>query len=627
MSTDQLTISTLTEGQLKGGIRVALLGAPNCGKSSLFNALTGRRAKVANYPGVTVEYSKGLYKTHSGQQVELLDLPGVYGDCGHSADERVTIDALRGKLDGERAPDALIVMLDASTIRTHLHNALQAKNYGIPMVIVLNMMDMAARDGVDIDTSVLAEKIGVPVISSVAVRAAGRAGVEDFLDKWLKEIETSRASAPEPETLELKELQARARRITEAASQTTRVPNVTNRIDNIVLHPIMGPIILFALLFVMFQAVFSWAGPLMDIVDVSFGALGGLVARFIPDGAFQSLIVDGVIAGVGSVIIFLPQILILFAFILALEASGYMTRAAFLMDTIMSKVGLNGRAFIPLLSSFACAIPGIMSARTIENERDRLTTILIAPLMTCSARLPVYVLLISAFFSSDARVGPFNLQGMIMFALYMAGIVFALIAALVLKMTLTKGPKPPLIMEMPSYKLPSLADYLQGLWTRAWIFIRRAGVIIFPASVIMWFLSTYPNQDNGIEGTFAGTLGGIIQPLLAPIGFNLEMSISLVPAMAAREIAVATLGTVYAVQNPDENSGLLEATLAGQWSTAMALAFLAWFIFAPQCLSTLAVMKRETNSWRWPLFAFAYLFALAYIAAGVTFHLATAAGL
>ncbi|MEE9347380.1 MAG: ferrous iron transport protein B [Robiginitomaculum sp.] len=607
-------------------VRVALLGAPNCGKSSLFNALTGRKAKVANYPGVTVEYSKGFYTTKSGQKVELLDLPGVYGDCGHSADEKVTIDALRGELDGERAPDAIIFMMDASRISTHLHNLLQAKNYGIPITLCLNMMDIAARDGVEIDTFVLEGEIGMEVGSTVAVRASGRANLENYLDTWLAEVAAGEAVPPEPEPYGLKELQARARRMASAATKTSFAPTHTSRIDDIVLHPVIGPIILFGLLFLMFQAVFAWAAPIMDMIEGVFAWIGGLVSSVLPPGDFQSLIVDGVIGGVGSVVVFLPQIIILFAFILILEASGYMARAAFLMDTLMAKIGLSGRAFIPLLSSFACAIPGIMSARTIENEKDRITTILIAPLMTCSARLPVYVILISAFFPKGEKVGPFGLQGIVMFSLYMAGIVFALLAAFILKKTVTKGPPPGLLMELPSYKIPSLGDYLQGLWTRAWMFIRRAGVIIFPASVIMWFLSTYP-KGGGIETTFAGYIGRVLQPVLAPIGFNLEMSISIVPAMAAREIAVATLGTVYAVQDSEGVTSGLEMALKADWTLPMALSFLAWFVFAPQCLSTFAVMKRETNSWRWPAFAFSYLMIMAYVASGLTFHLASGAGL
>ncbi len=607
-------------------VRLALLGAPNCGKTSLFNALTGGRAKVANYPGVTVEYRKGGVETGDGQSAELLDLPGVYGDCGHSMDERVTIDAIRGKIDGERVPDGIIFVLDASNITTHLHNVLQAKNYGLPMVLVLNMMDMAARDGLEIDIAALQDQLGIPVVSCVAVRSAGRALLMDYLQHWLKPLSRGEGVQPAPHDLPLKDLQAQARAITrQTVTRSFSAATTTEKIDRITLHPIIGPFILAALLFVMFQAVFAWAGPIMDAILGLIEWLKGLVEAALPDSWLRSLIADGIIEGVGAVIVFLPQILILFAFILALEASGYMARAAFLIDTLMAKVGLNGRAFIPLLSSFACAIPGIMAARTIESERDRLTTILIAPLMTCSARWPVYLLVIAAFIP-NSKVGPFGLQGLVGFGLVIVGVVFALLAAFVLKRTLTKGAKPSLLLELPSYKMPVLKDYFLGLWERAKIFIHRAGRIILPASIIIWFLSSYPNQEEGIRGTYAGMMGRVLEPIFAPIGFTLEMVISLIPAMAAREVAVSSLATIYALdgaQAEDKLGGLIAAS----WSLPTALAFLAWFVFAPQCLSTLAVMRKETNGWKWPLFAFAYLMVLAYLAAGLTYHIAKGFGL
>ena len=606
-------------------VRLALLGAPNCGKTSLFNALTGGRAKVANYPGVTVEYRKGEFSLGDGETVELLDLPGVYGDCGHSLDERIAIDALRGDLEGERRPDAIVFMMDATSINTHLHNVLQAKSHGLPVVLVLNMMDMAARDGIDIDMDRLSERLGVPVIPAVAVRQSGRAALADYLERWTSQLRLGTAARPTAQDGDLPELQAQARAI--AADTVTR-PDVrtrTERVDRWTMHPVIGPLILAAILFVMFQAVYAWAGPFMDLIDAGVGLLQGAVAAVVPAGLMRSLISDGIIAGVGSVIIFLPQIVILFAFILALEASGYMARAAFLVDTLMAKVGLNGRAFIPLLSSFACAIPGIMSARTIEGERDRLTTILIAPLMTCSARLPVYILLIGAFIPAT-RVGPFGLQGLVMFGLYLAGVVFALIVAFAFRKTLLRGAKPSLLMELPSYKMPVLRDYLLGLWERARIFVSRAGRIILPASVIIWFLATFPNREEGIDSTFAGMIGNVIQPVLAPIGFNLEMSISLIPGLAAREVVVGALGTIYSIETEDSTVAL-ESLLAAQWTLPMALSFLAWYVFAPQCLSTFAVMKKETNGWKWPAIGFGYMFALAYIASGVTFWAARAAGL
>lgn len=607
-------------------LSIALLGAPNCGKTSLFNALTGGKAKVANYPGATVEYSKGMYTTPNGRPLELVDLPGVYGDCGHSADERVTIDAIHGRLEGTDAPAGIVVVMDAANIRTHLHNVLQAKNYGLPMVVVLNMMDMAARDGVEIDLVELEEEIGVPVVASVAVRLTGRAALIKILEDWSADLATGSAKIPEKEVGDLPKLQKHARAITQRTVLTPRVQNTSSRIDDIILHPVFGLIILATILFVMFQAVYAWATPAMDLISAGTDGLGAWVGGFLADGWLKSLVVGGIITGVGAVIVFLPQILILFAFILALEASGYMARAAFLVDSLMAKVGLNGRAFIPLLSSFACAIPGIMAARTIENEKDRLTTILIAPLMTCSARLPVYLIIIGAFIPAK-KIGIFNQQGLVMFFLYLAGIVFALLAAFVLKKTVTQGSRPTLLMEMPSYKIPSLKSYLLGLWQRAMIFVNRAGRIILPASIIIWFLSYFPNKGGPIRDSFAGMLGRVLEPVLAPIGFNLEMSIALIPAMAAREVAVSALSIVYNVEDGDGETALIETALATDWSMPMALAFLVWFVFAPQCLSTFAVTRRETNSWKWPLFMFGYLFVLAYVAAGITFWTATWAGL
>jgi ferrous iron transport protein B len=379
-------------------------------------------------------------------------------------------------------------------------------------------------------------------------------------------------------------------------------------------------------LFFMFQAVFTWAEVPMGMIEDGFAALGAWVSATLPDNWVRGLIVDGIIAGVGSVIVFLPQIVILFAFILALEASGYMARAAFLMDELMLRVGLNGRAFIPLLSSFACAIPGMMSARTIENENDRLTTILVAPLMTCSARIPVYTLMIAAFIP-PTTVGVFNLQGLVLFGLYAAGVLSAITVAFVLKRTLTRGRPQPLLIEMPTYKLPDPMDFFVNLWLRAWAFLQRAGRFIFGISIALWFLASYPSGATSIRETYAGMLGSWLEPLLKPIGFNLEIAIALVPGLAAREVAVAALGTVYAVQVSDDNTTGLAQALQGAWSLPTALAFLAWYVFAPQCLATLAVARREMNSWRWTAFMAAYLLVLAYVAAGVTYWTAVWAGL
>ena len=607
-------------------IRFALLGAPNCGKTSLFNALTGGRAKVANYPGVTVEYRKGNFSLSSVKSIELLDLPGVYGDCGHSMDERVAIDAIKGNLVGERAPDGLIFMMDASHITTHLHNILQAKSYGLPIILVLNMMDMAARDGIDIDIAELESLLGIPVIRCVAVRNAGRAHLIEFLNEWTADILNDSVSIPAIEKNNLKDLQSKARLITSrAVSQINKTVSLTQKIDNIVLHPFYGVIILAGLLIFMFQAVYWWAAPFMDGIDLIFSRLQLMVDSNFSETWLKSLISDGIIAGVGSVIIFLPQIIILFAFILLLEASGYMTRAAFLVDSLMAKVGLNGRAFIPLLSSFACAIPGIMAARSIEQEKDRLTTILIAPLMTCSARWPVYIMIIGAFIP-NINIGFLGLQGLIAFGLVLGGIIFAMIMAFIFKKTLMNNSKSILLIELPSYKLPVIKDYFLGLWDRALIFINRAGRIILPASIIIWFLASYPTKSNGIVGTFAGKIGALIEPILRPVGFNLEIAISLIPGMAAREVVVGALATIYSLDS-ESIDGPLRETLQNSWSLPTALSFLVWFVFAPQCLSTLAIMRKETNSWKWPLFAFSYLFALAYLMAGITYQIAANLGL
>jgi ferrous iron transport protein B len=601
--------------------RLALVGAPNSGKSTLFNGLTGGRAKVANYAGVTVERRSGLFATPAGHEVELIDLPGIYGLSARTLDERIAVDVISGAADQDLKPDALLVLMDAADLRTHLHLALQLKALGKPMLLVLNMIDLANRDGVEIDIAALEKHLGMPVVASCATRKAGRTALLDRLDALITNPPVLQAREG---TDSLQALQRTARDI--ARSVIVREPpmnQVTRAIDTVALHPVLGLLLLASILFLVFQAVFTWAQLPMTWIEDGFTWLGHLIGSVAPEGWIRSLVVDGIIAGIGSVIVFLPQIVILFAFILALEASGYMARAAFLMDELMLRVGLNGRAFIPLLSSFACAIPGMMSARTIENESDRLTTILVAPLMTCSARLPVYTLIIAAFIPPNS-VGPFNLQGLVMFALYLAGVMSAITMAYILKRTLTQGKAQPLLMELPTYKLPDPADFAINLWLRGSAFILRAGRFIFFVSVILWFLAAFPSDANGIRETWAGMVGSWIEPLLRPIGFNLEIAIALVPGFAAREVAVGALGTVYAIHAGDGTAGLA-AALQQAWSLPTALAFLAWYVFAPQCMATLAVARREMNSLRWTIFMFAYLFVLAYIAAGITYW--TAAGL
>jgi ferrous iron transport protein B len=605
-------------------LRFALVGAPNCGKSTLFNGLTGGRAKTANYAGVTVERRRGQFTTAQGQKIELLDLPGIYGLTTRSLDERISVDTIMGRNADEPAPDGLLVLIDAGDIRTQLHFILQVRALGRPMLLALNMYDLAERDGVRIDVAALERRLGVPVVTTRATRSSGREALLRRLDEVIASEAWLKSTPPAPEA-DLKQLQREARDIAREAILAEPVMNrLTRLIDQVVLHKIAGPVILALLLFFIFQAVFAWATAPMDAIDAAVSALNAWVGNVLPDNWIRSLLTDGIIAGVGSVVIFLPQIVILFAFILLLESSGYMARAAFLMDELMLRVGLNGRAFIPLLSSFACAIPGMMAARTIENERDRLTTIMIAPLMTCSARLPVYTLIIAAFIP-QTRVGPFGLQGIVMFALYGAGIVSAVIVAYVLKRTITRGPPQALLMELPTYKAPDLRDFLTNLGARAWAFLRRAGGVIFIVSVVLWLLASFPESADGIRGSFAGMLGALIEPILRPIGFNLEIAIALVPGLAAREVAVGALGTVYALQGADEVS--LGAALQSSWSLPTALAFLAWYVYAPQCLASLAVARRETNSWRWTGVIVAYLFTLAYIAAGLTYWTATWAGL
>ncbi len=606
-------------------LRLALVGAPNSGKSTLFNGLTGGRAKVANYPGVTVERRVGHFSTPVGRSVELIDLPGIYGLAARSRDAEIAIHALVGQMADEAPPDAMLVLVEASILRTHLHSVLELKSLGRPMVLALNMIDLAERDGVKIDVEALERRLGIPVVTCRATRSAGRADLLARLDREFERVQPGSAKSMPVPKLNLKDLQREARSIAkEAIVFEPPINRITRAVDSVVLHPLAGPLILAGLLFLVFQAVYAWSSIPMDAIDAAFTSLQALVKSSLPNGWISSLLADGVIAGVGSVIIFLPQIIILFAFILILEASGYMSRAAFLCDELMARVGLNGRSVIPLLSSFACAIPGIMSTRAIEGERDRLTTILIAPLMTCSARLPVYALIIGAFIP-PRTVGIFNLQGLVLFGLYAAGILSAVGVAYVLRQTVTKGKAQPLLMELPSYKLPDLNTFLLDLWARVRAFLKRAGTIILGVAIALWFLASFPATSEGVRGSFAGMIGRVLEPILAPIGFNLQIAIALVPGMAAREVAVAALGTVYSLQGADNHvNHSLASVLQHAWSLPTGLAFLAWYVFAPQCLSTLVVARREMNSWKWTAFMFGYLFALAYIASGLTYWIATA---
>ncbi|GAA0216220.1 ferrous iron transport protein B [Brevundimonas nasdae] len=612
--------------------RVALVGNPNSGKTALFNALTGAHQKVANYAGVTVERKEGLIRAASGRTLSVLDLPGTYSLRARSPDEEVTRDAILGRLAGETPPDVVVCVADATNLRLVLRLILELKAVGRPMVLALNMYDIAQRQGLRIDLEKLGAELGVPIITTVATR---KRGIDDLIAAVEQQVDVAALSESQwhsPDAAALRSAAREAERIMKACVRPPERPDtLTGKIDSVLLHPVGGMLILMAILFVMFQAVFSWAAPLMDGIEGGIGWIGEMVAAILPDGLLQSLIVDGVISGVGSVLVFLPQILILFLFIIALEDFGYMARAAFLMDKIMGGAGLHGRAFIPLLSSFACAIPGVMAARVIDSKRDRLTTILVAPLMTCSARIPVYTLIIAAFIPNETVWGFANLQGVVMFGLYAAGIFSALIVSLVIRKIFWRGAVEPFMMELPTYKVPDLKSVGFNLWLRAKIFLTRAGRIILPAVVILWVLATFPYPPENatlpaIDYSFAGMLGRALEPIFAPIGFNWQMVIALIPGMAAREVAVAALGTTYAIADAENATGLLASTLAQHWSLATALSFLAWYIFAPQCVATLGVVRRETNSLKWTWVMIGYMFGLAYLASFVTYHVAVSMG-
>jgi len=614
--------------------RAALVGNPNSGKTALFNALTGAHQKVANYAGVTVERKEGLIRGTGGRTLSVLDLPGTYSLRARSPDEEVTRDVVLGRLKGEAAPDVIVAVADATNLRLVLRLILELKQVGRPMVLALNMHDIAQRQGLRIDLEGLERDLGVPIVTTVATRKRGVdaliARIEQLAAGWPTEAPAGGWTAPDASTI--RAAHREAERIMRAYVRPPERPDtLTGRIDGVLLHPVGGLAILLALLFVMFQAVFSWATPMMDGVEATLGWLGVQVGAVLPDGLLRSLIVDGLISGVGSVLVFLPQILILFLFIILLEDLGYMARAAFLMDRIMGGAGLHGRAFIPLLSSFACAIPGIMAARVIDAKRDRLTTILVAPLMTCSARIPVYTLIIAAFIPDRTVAGFANLQGLVMFGLYAAGILSALAVSFVIRKVFWRGAVEPFMMELPAYKLPDAKSVAFNLWLRARIFLERAARIILPLMILVWLLSTFPYPPEGATGpaidySFAGMIGRFLEPIFAPIGFNWQMVVALVPGMAAREVAVAALGTVYAVADAETATATLASTLAAQWSLATGLAFLAWYVFAPQCVATLGVVKRETNSWKWTAIMVVYMFGLAYLAALVVYHAAVALG-
>ena len=622
---------------------VALLGNPNCGKTALFNLLTGSRQKVANYSGVTVERKEGRLSLDSGKNIRILDLPGAYSLYPRSLDEKVTCNVLLGRAEGEKRPDLVVCILSAMNLRRNLRLVLAAKRLGLPCVVVLNMLDIAKRQGLEINTDALSKELGLPVLTSIGIQADGADGIKSFFNQldW-KDLSALRTGTSDAT------LENAASHIAHSESDNIQVQRILNslgldqiipdrfsdRLDSVLLHPIIGPIILAALLFFIFQAVFSWATVPMDLIKTTIEYFGGLLGEVLPNNWLRSLLINGVLAGLGGVVIFLPQILILFFFILLLEESGYLPRAAFLLDRVMGSVGLSGRSFIPLLSSFACAIPGIMATRSISNSRDRLVTILIAPMMTCSARLPVYALLISAFIPNQKLWMGIDLQGLVLFLLYLAGIFGAMGVAWILKrFTSEQFRMNALMMELPSYHMPRLGNLAISLWQRAEIFLRRVGGIILIMTVALWVLSSFPAPPDWATGSpiqysIAGMLGQALAHVFSPIGFNWQISIALVPGMAAREVVVSSLATVYALSSSSADAAdALIPLISTSWSLATALSLLAWFVFAPQCLSTIAAVKRETGGWKIPAIMLSYLFGLAYLASFITYHLAVFYGL
>ena len=622
---------------------VALLGNPNCGKTALFNLLTGSRQKVANYSGVTVERKEGRLALESGKNIRILDLPGAYSLYPRSLDEKVTCNVLLGRAEGEKRPDLVICVLSAMNLRRNLRLVLAAKRLGLPCVVVLNMLDIAQRQGLQIDTAALSNELGLPVLTSIGIQSDGADEIKQFLSNldWrnLNSLRTGTSEA----TLEnvathiahTESDNVQVQRILQNLKLDQIIPDqLSDRLDAVLLHPVFGPVILVALLFCIFQAVFSWATVPMELIKSAVEYLGGQLMEILPNGWVRSLLINGVLAGLGGVVIFLPQILILFFFILLLEESGYLPRAAYILDRVMGSVGLSGRSFIPLLSSFACAIPGIMATRSISNSRDRLVTILIAPMMTCSARLPVYALLISAFIPQQKLWANIDLQGLVLFLLYLAGILGAMAVAWVLKRFASEQFRTNvLMMELPSYHLPRLGNLAISLWQRAEIFLRRVGGVILVMTIGLWVLSSFPLPPEGatlppIQYSFAGMLGEALANVFSPIGFNWQISIALVPGMAAREVVVSSLATVYALSSSSADAAeALIPLISGDWSLATALSLLAWFVFAPQCLSTIAAVKRETGGWKVPVVMLSYLFGLAYIASFITYRVAIYFGL
>ncbi len=622
--------ATLTSTQVENESRsplIALIGPPNSGKTTLFNRLTGLRQKVANYPGVTVEKYVGQVQCDSERNVELVDLPGVHGFSARTLDEQVTRDVLEGQVEDLPAPDAVVLIVDCTRLESQLMLVEPVLKLEIPTLLVLNMWDELEERGGSLNELELADLLGVEVVKTNARVGLGVEGVKEFLSQ----VEVRESGVPLPEHVlsnvprgvplpMIDAFTARRRhldRVVDRASFVSPGPaESTNALDSVFLHRTWGPLVFLAVVVVVFQSIFTWAVPLMDGVDLLITTSGEWLASRLSDGWFRSLVIDGVWAGVGSVIIFLPQILILFLFLGILEDSGYMARAAVIADRVMYRVGLQGRAFLPLLSGYACAIPAILAARTVEDERDRLATIFITPFMTCSARLPVYALLIAAFIPEGRLLGPFlGYRAAVLLGLYGLGIAAAVVTAFLLKRTLLRAQPGSFVMDLPSYRLPSARSIGLRLLDRSKIFLRRAGSIIFAVAIVLWVLTQFPRTDAGpppIEDSALGRIGQTIEPAIEPLGFDWRIGVGLVTSLAAREVIVGTLGTIYGVEDATDDSITLQETLRRDLTLPAAIGLLVFFAFALQCMSTVAVMRRETGGWKWPILQFSYMLFLAY---------------
>lgn len=606
---------------------VALVGPPNSGKSTLFNRLTGLRQKVANYPGVTVEQHWGQLQLRRGQHevpapVDLVDLPGVYSLDPRSDDEQVTRDVLTGAMSGVPKPDAVLLILDATNLSRNLTLAAPILGLGLRTLVVLNMADELEKRGGQIDVEELASKLGAPVALISASRGQGLEPVYEFLSGAIGVPKPSAEPLQLPVINDVPQCRAWAARVSHGAYQAPAPPLWSRRLDSVLLHPLWGPLIFLLVVVAVFQSMFSAAPPLMDGLESMIGSLGGWIKAQLPDSPLRDLLVEGVIGGVGSVVVFLPQILFLFFFVGMLEDSGYLARAALIADRTMARAGLQGKSFIPLLSAYACAVPAIMATRTIESHRDRIATILIAPFMTCSARLPVYALIIAAFIPERPVLGWFlGTRALALIGLYLLGFLAALATARVLKSSVLKSGRTPFVMELPPYRWPTWRSIFLRLWDRGMVFLRRAGTTILAVSVVLWVLAHVPTQDGkapAIADSLAGTMGRAVEPLIAPLGFNWKIGIGLVTSLAAREVIVGTLGTIYGIENADETSPSLQAALYKDLDLAGAAALLVFFAFAMQCLSTVAIVRRETGGWKWPAIQFTYMTVLAYVCAFIT---------